>query len=211
MSDIKKILILALPRSGTTIIQTDLATLTKLPNLSEPLHDFDRNQLDRWYSWLGKLELGIVKVLSTGLESIDFEHTVQTMDPDHVVLIERTDLAACCLSLYYAAEIAHQYHWAHEHTPPALRFQCPLSWVKRWVHQYQHYATCRQSVLGTHRCSIINYEKYMNDQPQDVLGHVLRRSTGRAQDLGFVAKFIAYQDLCENYSDVYNTIQGSLC
>ncbi len=60
MSDIKKILILALPRSGTTIIQTDLATLTKLSNLSEPLHDFDRNQLDRWYSWLGKLDLGFV-------------------------------------------------------------------------------------------------------------------------------------------------------
>ena len=76
---IKKILIFAMPRTGTTVIQGMIAyRLFGIPNLVEPFNDpklgfkYDRDPVDL-YKWVSGQSTGVMKLLGINLNYVNVD------------------------------------------------------------------------------------------------------------------------------------------
>lgn len=217
MIAVDRILICAMPRTGTTKLQIDLSGLLKLENFNEPYHVFNLRTdqgLEQWYQWLKQYSQGIVKLLSTVLETLDFDRVLDAANFDHVVFIDRSNITDCCLSLYYAQVVVKKYHWSRNQDPTLEKFICPESWVRNWIMCYHLYQNFRKRVIdrGIPHTQL-SYETFMADSPQYVLGVEVR--TNRLQQVQnetyYEAKFISYRDLCDNYQEVKRMLEEALC
>lgn len=219
MNKPNKILILAMPRTGTTVMQADLAQRFQIPNLVEPDKQFqlirhqDRVHIeDRYYQWLESIEHGIMKILGPMLLTMDFKQVLSSACFDHVVFVERDNLADCCISLYFAHE-CDRWHWAREQTPPADMFECPVTWVKNWISHLRAYQAacnlvCQQGISH----STLNYETYMDYHPQWICEKEIRRHhTTSTNPTDIEPKFIPYRTQCTNYQQVQDLIKDIAC
>ena len=205
----QRVLILAMPRSGTTIIQKQIATFLCIPNLVEPDLDFDfstelgRNQ---WHEWLQNYKRGTIKILTSCLYHVDFVQVLNLVKFDHYVLVERQDLVSCCISGWYAGDTT-RYHWTPEQDAKLEQFYCPIDWVHSWVKQYDQLHHCEQQVIDQGvPVTKICYETFMQDQAQMVMGHEIR--SGIQVQTEHENKYLDYQQLCYNYQTVKDIIEA---
>jgi LPS sulfotransferase NodH len=216
---IKKVLIFACPRTGSTIIQQIIAfDLFRIPNLIEPFNNPKLGFVPskkktpnvkpaNLYRWAREQTEGVMKLLAINLDYVDANLLLTTGNFDRVVIIERRNLVDCCVSLYLAEQTA-KYHYyqgdSHELTP----FKCDTGFVDQWVKMYLQYSTALKQVKNSGvPYDIICYEDFMNNQIQYVADVPLQNSNSFKNTISLE---LPYQDLCLNYLKVKKRIEKAL-
>jgi hypothetical protein len=212
----KKILILAMPRTGTTIMQRVLAKdVFAAENLSEPFNRFivKTNPTQVYpsdadpYKWAAEQSSGIMKLLSIVLDHFDFEKLMSVAKFDRVVLVERNNLLDGCLSLKYA-ELTNKYHrYQGEHMVQQQFTVTPFD-LELWHRSYKLYNEAKQFVIGSGiPYDIVNYDDFIAGVPQYVAGKLLQSTD--AYDT--VPNNVNYRELCTNWHEVETYIRNKTC
>jgi hypothetical protein len=223
---IKKILIFALPRSGTTIIQTMIAVdLFGIPNLIEPFNDPDLgfnpanpkivngNPADL-YKWTQEQPSGVMKLLAINLEYVEVDRLLLVGNFDRVVIIKRKNLVDCCVSLCMAQQ-TFKYHYYEGELANINPFYCDLKEVDFWIIRYRRYLTALDQITNSNvPYDIIFYEDFMNDQVQYIEDAPLQKSKISNKVFGgksLISLNLPYSELCINYREVEEKIKKELC
>jgi hypothetical protein len=214
---IKKILVFALPRSGTTIIQRHIARNFKIPNLVEPFIDthmgkkFIGNDLVTLYEWTKAQSTGIIKLLGINLWDVDTTTLLSEGNFDQIVIIERKNLTDCCISLYLANSL-NKYHYIRDDLVNIDFFKCDIIFVNNWISMYKKYLIELEKIKNSNiPFDIISYDNFINDQVQYVAKIPLQQSKfQQAQKHETVATNLLYSNLCINYSEVEEKISKEI-
>ena len=224
---IKKILIFAMPRSGTTVIQQIIAThLFQLPNLVEPFSDpklgFDSSnpkiingQPADLYRWTQDQPMGVIKLLAVNLNYVDVGKLLSMGNFNRVVVVERKNLVDCCISLCLA-EKTFKYHYYRGESPGIESFECDAKFVNNWIYRYRQYlAALTQIKKSSVPYDTIIYEDFMSNKIQYIADVPLQGSTMSNKlfrgDKKMVSLELSYQDLCINYHEIKEKIRKELC
>jgi hypothetical protein len=228
MSDkkIKKILIFACPRTGTTIIQKIIAIdLFDIPNLIEPFNDptlgfnpsnpkIVNGQLADLYKWTHNQPLGVMKLLVINLWHIDVNRLLSAGNFDRIVIIERKNLVNCCVSLYMAQQ-TFKYHYYQGELPDVVPFECNNTFVDEWIIMYRRYLTALNQIKNSNvPYDMICYEDFMADQIQYIEEIPLQKSKMSNKVFGnkkMISLNLPYQELCINYHEIEEKIRKELC
>jgi hypothetical protein len=215
---IKKILIFACPRTGTTIIQKRLSVdLFDIPNLIEPFNDPElgfnpanpkivNGKPANLYKWTEEQKIGVMKLLASNLYYIDINRLLSVGNFDRVVIIERKNLVDCCISLYLAEQTT-KYHYREGDAINIDPFECSAAFIDQWIGMYKQYLSALEQVKNSSTpYDILCYEDFMEDKIQYVAGVELQLSkiafkvfnTGKK----LIASQLPYQELCINYAKV---------
>lgn len=205
----KKILIFGMPRSGTTLLQKHLAqSLNLWGTYKEPFSDIEyRNQIGDPYAWVSQISNGVIKVLAQNLDYIDLARFMQAGKFDLIVITKRNNLTDLCISLYYAEQIAGNYHYT---SPPTVvdRFSVPIDFVHEFFlvsHSWYIKALIQiQSQLIDH--VIFDYDLYQQGESQVING--IEFCLAKESDYGIdtVASKIDYSKACVNYNEIAEII-----
>jgi hypothetical protein len=224
---IKKILIFACPRTGSTIIQRMISIdLFGIPNLSEPYTDQSlgfnpvnpkivNSKPADLYTWTREQTSGVIKLLAVNLAYVDVDQLLKVGNFDQVVVIERKNLVDCCVSLCLAEQTS-KYHYYSGDSVDIGPFECDINSVNIWISMYRQYLTALTQIKNSSvPCDTICYEDFINDQIQYIAGKPLQKST--VSDNVFknlketISSELPYQDLCTNYHEVEEKIRKELC
>jgi len=217
-SGINKILVLGMPRSGTTIIQKLIANqLFQLYNFIEPFNvsnpDNIRNNIDPFvdpYTWTQKLDQGVFKLLAINFHTLNIKPFVQNGIIDHCVIIDRGNLIDCCLSLCYS-ELTGRYHYRKQEIVPQHQFVCTIEYMDNWLKIYKSYQQACQLVLDSGiGCDQLSYEKFMEDQVQYIAGRPLHSSQVKDLTTSLTETKLCYRQLCDNYQMVEQYLNDQL-
>jgi hypothetical protein len=215
---IEKILILAMPRTGTTIIQEILSRELGIANLSEPFARYIRKTDPRKdyppdndpYEWVAKQTSGIFKLLSTTLDHFDFEKIISIAKFDHVIMIERKNLVDGLLSLKYA-ELTDKYHRFCGETIIPQQFGVDQFDFGLWDRSYRLYNESKNLIINSNiSYDLISYDDFVADIPQYVAGHLLQQSKALG-NYNIIPNDLCYKDLCINYQEVETHIRNTTC
>ena len=219
---IKKILIFACPRSGTTIIQKMIEDKFGLRNLSEPFTDPELgfnpattcipNDL---YKWTTEQLTGVIKLLAINLPYVDVGKLLLVGKFDQIVIIKRKNLVDCCVSLCLA-ELTNKYHYREHDSVNIDPFECSGTFVDNWIAMYKRYTIALEQITNSNiLVDVIYYEDFMNNQVQYVAGAELQASKMNVKVLGKGKQMISlnlfYKELCINYQEVEEKIRKELC
>jgi len=212
---IKKVLIFACPRSGTTIIQKIISIdLLGIPNLNEPFNNPEivNGQPDNLYKWTHEQPSGVIKLLATNVGYVNTDRLLSVGNFNRIVIIERKNLTDCCVSLY-RAEKTLRYHYYKGDLPDINPFHCDLKDVDNWIQMYKQYLTVLAQIKNNNvPYDTICYEDFMNDQIQYIADISLQKSKiSTLNNSKLVASELSYQDLCTNYHEVEEKIRKELC
>lgn len=201
---VKKILLSAMPRTGSNIIAWQMSQEFDVPNYCELFSD---NDIAKSYP---RIKAGVIKLLPVYYYLFDPHEVIDHGGFDLVVLLERQDRVACCLSLFYA-EINKKYHYTQQDTIPNKQFHCPRDFVMRWLKYFVDYLTVKHKIItGTLPWTQIYYEDYVQGYPQLVGDRALSVGPG---DHDTIDTKIDYKKLCINYGEVdrlVNDFVGSM-
>ena len=214
--NLKKMLIVAMPRTGTTVIQKIMALdMFGIKNFVEPFNNkLGFNPANPKYSvdpykWTAEQTHGIMKLLAINLHDIDTAKLLEAGNFDHVVLIDRENLTDCCVSLYYA-EITQKYHYWQSDTVDIRPFECPLEFVHNWISMYHQYQAAKNIVISSGvQYNILSYEDFMADKIQYIAHRPLQRFKIPYKVFGsnpIIATNLPYNKLCTNYQTVKEQI-----
>lgn len=224
---IKKILIFAMPRSGTTIIQKIIAIhLCKIPNLIEPFNDpilgfnpanpkLVNGQPVDLYKWTNQQLVGVMKLLAINLTYVDVDSLLTVGNFDRIVIIERRNFVDCCISLCLA-EQQSKYHYTEDETVNIDPFECSSEFVDCWIDMYRQYQTALAQIKNNNvPYDTIYYEDFMDGQVQYVSGAELQLSN-LADDLfknskKMISLNLPYKKLCINYQEIEEKLRKQLC
>ena len=223
---IKKILIFAPPRTGTTVIQKIIAQdLFKIPNLIEPFNNpelgfnpanpkFIDGQAADLYKWTSEQSVGVMKLLGINLKYVDIDKLLLVGKFDRVVIIERKNLTDCCVSLCLA-ELTSKYHYSEGESIDIDSFECSVSFVDNWIEMYKKYLTGVKQIKNSNVLyDVICYEDFMHDQVQSIAGVPLQKSKMSDNLFGrkkLISLNLPYSDICVNYNEVEEKIRKELC
>ena len=90
------------------------------------------------YTWAQKLDQGVFKLLAINFHTLDIKPFLQNDIIDRCVIIDRSNLTDCCLSLYYS-ELTGRYHYRQQEIVPQHQFVCPIEYVDNWLKIYDFY------------------------------------------------------------------------
>ena len=204
---VKKILIFGLPRSGTTVLQKRLGKFFKLTGYSEPFSSYEfRTAIGDPYKWVANLSNGIIKILSQNLDYVDFDQFVTAGNFDSIVVTQRRNLTDLCISLYYAEQIAQQYHYNKK--PNNIEpFTCPLEFVNAVMIPYQWYLTALENLnKKSIPYTVFDYDAYQSGDLQTIAGLDIDSS----YNLDTVSANIPYASVCLNYNEIKTAIDQIL-
>ena len=206
-----RILIFGQPRTGTTALEFQLASLFHVPGLLEPLHVLANRTHHR--AWATALDRGVAKILTNHVISeprVDIREIISLGVFDHIVITARRDLTASCLSYYYAERVTEQYQWQSQESVSDTQFWCDPTFVRRnFLAELDLYSEIvgwlNQQGIGY---SKMFYEDYCVDQLPCTLAGQTFRITDIPQD--FQNSKIDYEILCENHDEIDNIITDHL-
>lgn len=223
---IKKILIFACPRSGTTIIQKIIAAdLFGIPNLIEPFNDpklgfnpvnpkIVNGEPADLYKWTQEQLTGVMKLLAVNLWYVEVDQLLSVGNFDRVVIVERKNLVDCCISLFLAQQTL-KYHYYHGDSCEVKPFECDTEFVDHWIVMYRQYMTTLNQIKNS--CvpyDTICYENFMNNQIQYVADVPLQKSMSARlfkNSKKMISLELPYHELCINYHKVEEKIRKELC
>jgi len=223
---IKKILIFACPRTGTTIIQKIISIdLFYIPNLIEPFNDPElgfnpanpkiiNGQPADLYQWTRDQPSGVMKLLAINLGYVQVDKLLSMGNFNRVVVVERKNLVDCCISLCLA-EKTFKYHYYQGESSNIESFECDAEFVDNWIRMYRQYLTALTQIKNSGvPYDTICYEDFISNQIQYIADAPLQVST--MSDKLFKSKKMVslelpYQDLCINYHEVKEKIRKELC
>ena len=203
---------MAMPRSGTHVVQKIISWMFGIPNLQEPFNDttlgFDPiNSVCHInpYTWTAGVKQGVFKLLAQNLNYIDTKKLLSVGKIDHSILMERSNHADCCVSTYYAI-ITGKYH--HDHPIKGERFECPVEYVRRWLKHYYRFQAAKECLVSSGKpYSIVNYEDFVLDKIQHVAGHLIQSSKAiKNAQVKTISTNLPYDQLCVNYQQVQELI-----
>lgn len=207
--EIKKILVFGMPRSGTTVLQRQLAELFGLDNLVEPALD---EYLKSPYHWVGNQNNCVIKYLSMTLVYSPFFKFKRLIDHgkfDLIVLTERNNLTYGCISSFYAQKVVGRFHY---HTgksyPKSSKFECDIAFVDVWIRSYKKYLESKQFLDKTNTpYTVIKFDDYIGDKEQQVENVRFRISS---LIIDTYDPHLPYIKLCTNYKEVEARIKESI-
>jgi hypothetical protein len=216
---IKKILIFACPRAGTTVIQNAIAVdLFRIPNLVEPFNSpalgfnpanpkIINGKPADLYTWTQEQRIGVMKLLAINLEYIEIDRLLSMGNFDRVVIIKRKNLVDCCVSLCMAQQTSKYHYYERESINP---FYCDLKEVDYWITMYRRCLIALNQITNSNvPYDIIFYEDFMNDQIQYIEDVPLQKS--KTSDNKLLSLNLPYSELCTNYREVEEKIKKELC
>ena len=217
---IKKILIFACPRTGSTVIQQSLAhDLFRIPDLIEPFNDpvlgFDlrrhapvAGKQSDLYKWTQEQPAGVIKLRAINLDYVEIDRLLKVGNFDRIVVIERKNLVDCCVSLCLAEQTS-KYHYYPGDSVDVKPFKCDTDSVNHWINMYRQYLTALKLVKNSGvPYDTICYEDFMNNQIQYVAGVPLEKKFSRTKKS--VSLELPYRELCLNYAKVEKRITKAL-
>ena len=201
-----KILIFGLPRTATTVIQLELVHLFDVTSLREPFcGDYIAKDV---YTWAQAQQNCVMKLLTTNLcqqstEKIDIVKLIK-QGFTHVIVTQRSNLADCCASLYYAERVAQQYHYERSDTVKQVAFTVDTDFLNNWLIEVGiYYQTLNELTQNQLHYTVIDYDLYIQDHLQLVDGHELKATHSTA----YVDPQIDYSNLCANYQEIKLSIE----
>jgi len=214
--EVKKILIFAMPRTGTTIFQQIIAnSLYKVANWNEPFNIKDHVVVKTEkiktdpYQWLTTVNDGVFKLLAQNLDFINIDKLLEMGNFDLVVLPERKDLVECCLSLYWSAA-NNKYHYRTRSETVLTDFEADLGFVQTWCRLYHRYIEDKNIVISSKiPYNTIQYEEYMHDVPQTIGSHRIQRFSN-VETFSFVPSNLPYRRMCRNVNAVEEIINKEI-
>lgn len=210
---------MSMPRTGTTIIQQMLSAQFRVQNFSEP---FDRfiNRTDPKkdypidsdpYKWAAKQTSGTFKLLSHIIHYFDFEKIMSMAKFDHVVMIQRKNLADGLCSLKYAS-INNKFHRVRGENIVSQRFKVEQYDLQDWNRYYQMYNESKNFIINSNiPYDLLSYDDFAAGRPQYVAGRVLQQSSKILWKYDIIPNDLCYEDLCMNYQEVQTHIRNTTC
>lgn len=203
--EIKKILVFGMPRSGTTVLQQQLAQLFELENLVEPELD---NTPKSPYHWIANQHNCVIKFLSMTMVYrpwFKFKRFIDHGKFDLIVLTDRKDLTRGCVSCFYSQKIVKRFHYFLKDVYAApTPFECDMNFVDDWIKSYNKYIEARHYLNKTNTpYTMVHYEDYTNNAEQEIAGIKFQLSSAG------VASYdpkLDYSKLCTNYIEVQEQI-----
>jgi hypothetical protein len=197
----EKILIIGLPRSGTTVLQKTLSLALDLELYNEP-YNTQANTLEDPYKWTSEISSGIIKLISFNLQHINFKKLLTEGNFDSFIVTNRNNLVDCCISLYYAT-LKNKFHYSPTDTVTLDTFTVPLCHVHMWLRGYRLYKHAvdyldKNSIPYT----VFDYEQYLDDIPQIINNVELKSSALDTDNIHYVSAKIPYNKLCLNYEEI---------
>lgn len=207
--EIKKILVFGIPRSGTTVLQRQLAELFKLDNLVEPELD---ESLKSPYHWVSNQNNCVIKYLSTTMVYRPFFKFKRLIDQgkfDSIVLTERNNLTYGCISCFYAQKVSDRFHYFTDKSyPTPSKFECDMIYVDDWIIAYKKYLESKKFLDKTNTpYTVIKYEDYTSDKEQQVENVRFRISS---LIIDTYDPHLPYSSLCTNYKEVDARIKEAI-
>ena len=206
-----RILIFGQPRTGTTALEFQLASLFHVPGLLEPLHKLANRT--HYRAWATALDRGVAKILTNHVISeprVDIREIISLGVFDHIVITARRDLTASCLSYYHAERVTGQYQWQSQEPVSDMRFRCDPTFIQ---HNFLVELDLYLETIGWLNQQGIGYSKmFYEDYCVDQLPCTLAGQTFRITDIpqDFRNSKIDYKILCENYNEIDNIITDHL-
>ncbi len=206
---IKKILIFGLPRSGTTVLQKHLGRTLGITGYSEPFSDNEyRITIGDPYQWVSQLSSCVIKVLSQNLDYIDLTRLISVGNFDSIVVTHRSSLTDLIISLYYAEQVVHQYHYTHPQDVETITpFVFPLEFINSVMVPYQWYQTTINELdKNLIPYTVFDYDKYQAEELQIINGVEFCLSKETEYGIDTVSANISYSKICLNYNEIKTAI-----
>jgi hypothetical protein len=209
-----KILVYGMPRTGTTILQQQIAQTYNLYNFSEA---YTLNAIETHgdiYVWTRDQSDCVVKLLTTNIISgIDIFKLIEVSNFDTIVVTVGRNSVDSCVSSYYAERVANRYHYYIHETVETQEFTMDLDFVTGvWYPEYQVFVkTLQQFIDNNIKYVTVDYNNYTQNISQEING--INFSIAEC-DTHLINSRINYHALCRNYTDVENLINNltnSLC
>ena len=208
-----RVLIFSMPRCGTSILSTCIQSRAGIKNLSEAFGD-PANGFRPAYgtydpsknasNWLASQPNFIIKLLSTNLWFISFRDLIKKVNFSDIIVIKRSNLTDCCVSLMLAEQTGKYHH----STPPRSidPFICYENDVKRWCNQYVSF--CNEVTWLNNNASykLVDYDSMIQGAPVEVSGHKVLATTEQTTPKLSYAN-IDYRRVCSNYEQVEEWIK----
>ena len=206
----KKILIFGLPRSGTTVLQKHLSQSLSIQGYSEPFTFLEyRVQIGDPYQWVSKLSQAVIKILAQNLDYIDLTKLIGAGKFDSIIVTKRSNLTDLCVSLYYAQEVAKNYHY---NVKPDLimPFAVPTDFVTQpFLVYYARYCYAMKQ-LDTHSIpyTVFDYDQYQLGKSQVIHGVEFCQDKESSYKIDTVSANIDYSKICVNYNKIDSIIKN---
>jgi hypothetical protein len=218
-----KILIFGMARSGTEILQRQIAYHFNIPNFHEIfIKDELENKLKKLQNF-EQSEHGVAKIISGQLAntSLPFPNLSTT----HLVVTKRQRLADSCISLHFIkytkqlqlAKFKHKPDLNHfKHKPDISNFDPIVVPIEEHVHfwikdMYKPYVdTLRMWNSQGIKYDLIDYESMVSNKVVTVMDKNIDLTN--KQNIHIVASEFDYTKLCSNYDEVQDEIiKGIQC
>lgn len=192
-----------MPRSGTNLLQERLRLRYKIPNHKEPFNgETNRKTNGDPYQWVSSIDTGVVKILAQNLDYINLDRFIDTGNFDSIIVTKRSNLTDLFLSLYYAEQIVHTYHY--QEVPQNLtQFIFPLIY---FVDTFQIYESYLNALVNLDKNNIpyeiFDYDRYSSNDLQIVDGVEFYLPRDKNCQINFVFSGIDYSKICLNYEEV---------
>jgi hypothetical protein len=201
MKNPNRILLLAMPRTGSNAILQHISRVFRVDNYGELFGSAEARQR---YHDQRKIESGAIKLLPVHFHHVDVMDLVASMDL--VIFLERQDLLQCCLSLYFA-ELTGKYHYDPGDAISQPRFECDLTFVQRWLGLHHALQKTKRRIIksGIVATNQLYYEIYMQNRAQKIQDRFFFKNT-QVSGVDTIATHINYLNLCTNLVQVQQLI-----
>lgn len=192
-----------LPRTGTTVIQTELVNCFDVPNLIE---SYGGNQKQDVYQWTRDWTHGVIKLLTTNIIAYRGNgsdiNIVELLKQgfDGLVVTQRANIVDAIISLYYAEVVAKKYHYTITDTVDRIPFEFDLKEDRFFNEIPVYFETMTLLKDAGIQYSVFDYDLWCGGQSQTVLGQNVVPGEHTASE--FIHPGIDYSSLCQNYQEV---------
>jgi len=207
----KKILIFGLPRSGTTVLQKRLGRSLRIQGYNEPFTFLEyQQQIGDPYQWVSKLSCAAIKVLAHNLDHIDLIKLINAGKFDSIIVTKRNNLTDCCVSLYYAQEVAKNYHYSVK-PEVIMPFTVTIDFVNNFFLLFyaQYLNVIKQ--LDDHAIpyTVFDYDQYQLGKSQIIHGIEFCLDKESSYKIDTISTNIDYSRMCVNYNEIDSIIKNA--
>lgn len=201
-------MVFGLPRSGTTIIQSELSRICNINNYIEAYSGKPRDDV---YQWTSKWNQGITKILTTNINNYKGQLNIVKLfnqNFDGLVVIQRSNLTDCIVSLYYADNVSKKYHYRDRTEIKLIPFVFDLSQTRYFEEIKTYFQTLDTIKQAGINYDIFDYDQWCQGKTQMVLNQKIIVTDKPPNS--FINSNLDYKTLCQNYQDVHEVVDNLL-
>jgi len=206
-----KVAIIGMPRSASTVLFGVISKNLQLVRYNEPyegLYDLSK-AYDYSHRGLNQIHSGAFKLMAHNFYWVNWQ-AVNWYDFNEIIFTHRNNHADACISVQYAAMFNY---WRQT---KLRRFNLDLTpftitdqQITDYVNNFVHYCEMKKNISGIRKTECITYEQIVSGEYVNKIKNVFNLQNVDT-DIDDLPLGVNYRQLCLNYDEVVDKIDGGL-